>query len=40
VRFSKVRVRVRVRIRVALVYLLCATTMGNNVAPSVPTDGK
>ena len=40
--FSRVRVRVRVRvsIRVSLVYLVCATTLGNNVAPSVCTDGK
>ena len=40
--FSKVRFRVRVMvsIRVGLVYLLCATTLGNNVAPSVCTDGK
>ena len=34
------RVRVRVSIRVSLVYLLCATTLGNNMAPSVCTDGK
>ena len=34
------RVRVRVSIRVSLVYLVCATTLGNNVAPSVCTDGK
>ena len=27
-------------IRVSLVYLVCATTLGNNVAPSVCTDGK
>ena len=32
--------RVRVSIRVSLVYLVCATTSGNNVAPSVRTDGK
>ena len=32
--------RVRVSIRVSLVYLVCATTLGNNVAPSVGTDGK
>ena len=40
--FSRVRgrVRVRVSIRVSLVYLVCATTLGNNVAPSVRTDGK
>ena len=34
------RVRVSVSIRVSLVYLVCATTLGNNVAPSVRTDGK
>jgi len=34
------RVRVRVSIRVSLVYLVCATTLGNNVVPSVRTDGK
>jgi len=33
------RVRVRVSIRVSLVYLVCATTLGNNVAPSVRMDG-
>ena len=43
--FSGVRGRVRgravrVSIRVSLVYLVCATTLGNNVAPSVRTDGK
>jgi len=38
--FSRVRVRVRVSIRVSLVYLDCATTLGNNVAPSVRTDEK
>ena len=40
----RVRVRlsvsVRVSIRVSLVYLVCVTTLGNNVAPSVRTDGK
>jgi len=36
----RVRVTVRVSIRVSLVYLVCATTLGNNVAPSVRTDGK
>ena len=36
----RVRVRVRVSIRVSLVYLVCATTLGNNVAPSVCTDRK
>jgi len=40
--FSRIRFRVKVRvsIRVSLVYLVCATTLGNNVAPSVCTDGK
>ena len=38
--FSRVRVSIRVSIRVSLVYLVCATTLGNNVAPSVRTDGK
>jgi len=40
--FSTVRgrVRVRVSIRVSLVYLVCATSLGNSVAPSVHTDGK
>ena len=37
---GRVRVRVRVSIRVSLVYLVCAITVGNNVAPSVRTDGK
>jgi len=37
---DRVRFRVRVSIRVSLVYLVCATTLGNNVAPSVRTDGK
>ena len=36
----RVRVSVRVSIRVSLVYLVCVTTLGNNVAPSVRTDGK
>ena len=39
--FSRVRGRVRVKVRVSsLVYLVCAATLGNNVAPSVCTDGK
>jgi len=33
-------VKVRVSIRVSLVNLVCATTLGNNLAPSVCTDGK
>jgi len=37
---GRVRTRVRVSIRVSLVYLVCTTTLGNNVAPSVHTDGK
>ena len=37
---GRVRVRVRVSIRVSLVYLVCATTLGNNVALPVRTDGK
>ena len=36
---GRVRFRVRVSIRISLVYLVCATTLGNNVAPSVSKDG-
>ena len=40
--FSRVRggFRVRLSIRASLVYLVCATTLRNNVAPSVRLDGK
>ena len=32
--FIRVRFRVRVSIRVSLLYLVCASTLDNNVAPS------